>query len=377
MSEKRDYYEVLGVGRDADEAALKKAYRTLAKKYHPDTHPNDKEAEEKFKEASEAYAVLSDPEKRSAYDQFGHAAFEQGGGGAGGGFGGFGGFDFGGGGFSGDIFGDIFGDLFGGGRGRASSGSRSRQGAHVRTTVRITFEESIFGTEKELSVNSKDTCERCKGTGAKEGTSPVKCGQCGGSGQIVRDTQSIFGMMRQASACPSCGGKGTIIKDRCSACRGTGYTTSRKLVKVRIPAGISNGQSVRVSGYGEPGENGGPKGDLLVEVYVSPSPVFAREDTDLYSTCDISVAQAALGDTIRIKTVDGEVEYELKAGTQPGTRIRLRGKGVPSLRDRSYRGDHYVTFNVKIPERLNDKQKKAMMAFDEAVGGTLLKQKKR
>ncbi|MBQ7247347.1 MAG: molecular chaperone DnaJ [Lachnospiraceae bacterium] len=375
MAEKRDYYEVLGVGRDADEAALKKAYRSLAKKYHPDTHPNDKEAEEKFKEASEAYAVLSDPEKRKAYDQFGHAAFEQGGAGAGGGFSGFSGFDFGGG-FTGDIFGDIFGDLFGGGRSRGGTASQARQGASVRTSVRITFEESVFGTEKEISVNTKDICERCHGTGAKEGTSPVKCGQCGGSGQVVRDTQSIFGMMRQASVCPSCNGKGTVVKDRCSSCRGTGYTSSRKLVKVKIPAGISNGQSVRVSGYGEPGENGGPKGDLLVEVYVAQSPVFTREDTDLFSTCEISVAQAALGDTIRIRTVDGEVEYELKAGTQPGTRIRLRGKGVPSLRERGYRGDHYVTFMVRIPERMNDKQKKAMKAFDETIGGTVGRIKK-
>ncbi len=376
MADKRDYYEVLGVGRDADEAALKKAYRTLAKKYHPDTHPNDKEAEEKFKEASEAYAVLSDPEKRKAYDQFGHAAFEQGGAGGGaGGFSGFSGFDFGGG-FTGDIFGDIFGDLFGGGRSRGGTANQARQGASLRTGLRITFEEAVFGTEKEISINSKDVCAKCHGTGAKEGTSPVKCGQCGGSGQVVRDTQSIFGMMRQASVCPSCNGKGTVIKDRCSACRGTGFTSSRKLVKVKIPAGINDGQSVRVAGYGEPGENGGPKGDLLVEVRVAPSQYFSREDTDLYSVCEISIAQAALGDTIHIRTVDGEVEYELKAGTQPGTRIRLRGKGVPSLRDRGYRGDQYVTFNVRIPERMNDKQKKAMMAFDDAVGGTVGKLKK-
>ncbi|MBR6271197.1 MAG: molecular chaperone DnaJ [Lachnospiraceae bacterium] len=365
MAEKRDYYEVLGVGRDADEAALKKAYRNLAKKYHPDTHPDDKEAEAKFKEASEAYAVLSDAEKRRQYDQFGHAAFENGGAGAGGGFD-FSGFDFGG-------FGDIFGDLFGGFGGRRSSGrpNQPMQGANLRTSIRLTFEEAVFGCEKEIRINTRDECEHCRGTGAKEGTKPEKCTACGGSGQVVSQQQSILGMMRSVRDCPTCRGKGTVIKEKCQYCHGTGYTSSSKLIKVSVPAGIDDGQSIRIREKGEPGINGGPRGDLLVEAVVSGSRFFSREGTNIFSTCEISMAQAALGDKIRIKTVDGEVEYDLAPGTQPGSRIRLRGKGVPSLRDKTLRGDHYVTFAVKIPEKLNDRQKSALLAFDEAMGGTV------
>ena len=375
---KRDYYEVLGVAKDADDAALKKAYRALAKKYHPDTNPGDKEAEAKFKEASEAYAVLSDPEKRRQYDQFGHAAFD-----SSGGFGGFGGFDSGS--FDAtDFFSSIFGDMFGGGGlgggsfggfgsgfGTRSGGSTAQQGANLRTTVRISFEEACFGTEKELTLNLKDECEHCHGSGAKEGTSPETCKRCGGSGQVTETRQSLFGMMRNISACPDCGGKGQVIKDKCTYCRGTGYIQSRKTIKVTIPAGIDNGQSVRVRGKGEPGVNGGPRGDLLVEVMITPSPEFSREDVDIYSVKQISFAQAALGDTIKIKTIDGEVEYQLKPGTQPESRIRLRGKGVPYLRSSSQRGDHYVTFRVKVPEYLNNAQKKALEAYDEACGGTM------
>ncbi len=372
---KRDYYEVLGVAKDADDATLKKAYRTLAKKYHPDTNPGDKEAEARFKEASEAYAVLSDPEKRKQYDQFGHAAFD-----GSAGYGGFGGFDSGN--FDAtDFFSSIFGDLFGGGGGfgggfggfgsRSGGGSMAQQGANLRTAVRISFEEACFGTEKELTLNLKDECEHCHGTGAREGTSPETCKRCGGSGQVTETRQSLFGMMRNIAACPDCGGSGKVIKDKCTYCRGTGYIQSRKTIKVTIPAGIDDGQSVRVRGKGEPGVNGGPRGDLLVEVVVSSSPEFSRQDVDLFSVKQISFAQAALGDTIKIKTVDGEVEYELKPGTQPESRIRLRGKGVPYLRNPGQRGDHYVTFRVKVPDRLNGAQKKALESFDEACGGTL------
>ena len=382
---KRDYYEVLGVPKDADDAALKKAYRTLAKKYHPDTNPGDKEAEAKFKEASEAYAVLSDPEKRRQYDQFGHAAFD-GSGGFGGGFGGFDANNF----DATDFFSGIFGDLFGGGSGgfgggfggfgggfgTRGGGSTAQQGANLRTAVRISFEEACFGTEKELTLNLKDECEHCHGTGAKEGTSPETCKRCGGSGQVTETRQSLFGMMRNISACPDCGGSGKTIKDKCTYCRGTGYIQSRKTIKVTIPAGIDNGQSVRVRGKGEPGINGGPRGDLLVEVVVSSSPEFSREDVDIFSVKQISFAQAALGDTIKIKTIDGEVEYQLKPGTQPESRIRLRGKGVPFLRSSSQRGDHYVTFRVKVPEYLNNAQKKALEAYDEACGGTMESGKK-
>lgn len=363
---KRDYYEVLGVGRDADDAAIKKAYRALAKKYHPDMNPGDKEAEKKFKEASEAYAVLSDPEKRRQYDQFGHAAFEGGAGGAGG----FGGFDFNGADFS-DIFGDIFGDLFGGGRrgGRANNGPM--KGANIRKSIRITFEEAIFGCEKELDLILKDPCEDCHGTGAKPGTSPETCPKCGGRGQVVYTSQSFFGTVQNVQTCPTCGGSGKVIKEKCPKCSGTGYTSSRKRIKVTIPAGIDNGQSVRIRDKGEPGINGGPRGDLLVEVNVSRHPVFQRQDVHISSTVPISFAVAALGGDVRIPTVDGDVIYTVKPGTKTDTKVRLKGKGVPSLRNPQVRGDHYVTLVIQTPERLCAEAKEALRRFDELTGNTL------
>ena len=362
---KRDYYEVLGVPKDADEAALKKAYRVLAKKYHPDANPGDKEAEAKFKEASEAYSVLSDPEKRRKYDQFGHAAFEGGAGGAGG----YGGFDFNGA-DMGDIFGDIFGDFFGGGRsayGRSSNGPM--RGANLRTGVRITFEEAIFGCEKEIELTLKDECPKCHGTGAKPGTSPVTCPKCNGKGKIVYTQQSFFGQVQNVQTCPDCRGTGKIVKDKCPDCYGTGYISSKKKIQVKIPAGIDNGQSIRIAGKGEPGTNGGERGDLLVEVTVSRSPVFIRQETSIFSTVPISFTTAALGGPIKIKTVDGEVEYEVKPGTQTDTKVRLRGKGVPSLRNKNIRGDHYVTLVVTVPEKLNEEQKEALKRFDDAMKG--------
>ena len=373
---KRDYYEVLGVPKDADDAALKKAYRTLAKKYHPDTNQGNPEAEAKFKEASEAYAVLSDADKRRQYDQFGHAAFENGGGGAGG----FGGFDFSG--NMGDIFGDLFGDFFGGGFGGGGFGSSSRsyngpmKGATLRTSIRITFEESIFGCEKELDINSKDTCTTCNGTGAKPGTQPVTCQKCGGKGQVVTQVNTPLGVMRSTQVCPDCGGKGTIIKDKCPTCRGNGYTTSRKKVPISVPAGIADGQSLRKAGYGDLGTNGGERGDLLVEVHVSSHPIFKRQDMNLYSTEPISFATAALGGEIKIRTIDGDMTYEVKAGTQTDTKIRLRGKGVPSLRNKNLRGDHIVTLVVQVPEKLNREQKEALQAFDDAMNGRSPEKKK-
>ena len=365
---KRDYYEVLGVPKDADEAALKKAYRVLAKKYHPDANPGDKEAEAKFKEASEAYSVLSDPEKRRKYDQFGHAAFEGGAGGAGG----YGGFDFNGA-DMGDIFGDIFGDFFGGGRsayGRSSNGPM--RGANLRTGVRITFEEAIFGCEKEIELTLKDECPKCHGTGAKPGTSPVTCPKCNGKGKIVYTQQSFFGQVQNVQTCPDCRGTGKIVKEKCPDCYGTGYISSKKKIQVKIPAGIDNGQSIRIAGKGEPGTNGGERGDLLVEVTVSRSPVFMRQETSIFSTVPISFATAALGGPIKIKTVDGEVEYEVKPGTQTDTKVRLRGKGVPSLRNKNIRGDHYVTLVVTVPEKLTEEQKEALKRFDDAMKGISL-----
>ena len=363
---KRDYYEVLGVGRDADAATLKKAYRQIAKKYHPDMNPGDAEAEKKFKEASEAYAVLSDPDKRRQYDQFGHAAFEGGAGGAGG----FGGFDFSGADFS-DIFGDIFGDLFGGGgrRGRANQGPM--KGMNIRKSVRLTFEEAVFGCEKELDVVLKDPCPKCHGTGAKPGTSPETCPKCGGKGQVVYTQQSFFGTVQNVQTCLDCHGTGKIIRDKCPDCGGTGYVSSRKKISVSIPAGIDNGQSVRIREKGEPGVNGGPRGDLLVEVTVSRHPIFQRQDVHIFSTVPISFAQAALGGDIRIKTVDGEVLYTVKPGTKTDTKVRLKGKGVPSIRNSQVRGDHYVTLVIQTPEHLSAEAKEALRRFDELSGNTL------
>lgn len=364
MADKRDYYEVLGVDKNADEAALKKAYRKLAKKYHPDMNPGDQEAAEKFKEASEAYSVLSDPEKRAKYDQFGHAAFEQGGGG----YGGFEGFDFGSMDMD-DILGDLFGGMFGGGRRSARGAQRGpMRGANVRTAVNITFEEAVFGCEKPLELNFRETCTSCGGTGAKAGTQPETCKRCSGTGRVITQQQSIFGMMQTETDCPDCRGTGKIIREKCPACSGTGYNLTRKKIKAQIPAGIDNGMSVRVRDMGEPGANGGPRGDLLVEVRVARHPVFQRDDMDIYSTVPISFATAALGGKIRIKTVDGEVEYTVKAGTQTDTRIRLRGKGVPSVHNRNHRGDHYVTLVVQVPVKLNREQKNALKAYAKACG---------
>ena len=363
---KRDYYEVLGISRDADDAAIKKAYRALAKKYHPDMNPGDKEAAKKFKEASEAYAVLSDPDKRRQYDQFGHAAFEGGAGGAGG----FGGFDFSGADFS-DIFGDIFGDLFGSSRRGGRGGNGPMKGANIRKSIRITFEEAVFGCEKELDLILKDPCEDCHGTGAKPGTSPETCPKCGGRGQVVYTSQSFFGTVQNVQTCPNCGGSGKVIKEKCPKCTGTGYTSSRKKIKVTIPAGIDNGQSVRIRDKGEPGVNGGPRGDLLVEVNVSHHPVFQRQDVHIFSTVPISFAVAALGGDIRIKTVDGDVIYTVKPGTKTDTKVRLKGKGVPSLRNSQVRGDHYVTLVIQTPERLSAEAKEALRKFDELTGNTL------
>ena len=368
---KRDYYEVLGVPKDADEAALKKAYRVLAKKYHPDANPGDKEAEAKFKEASEAYSVLSDPEKRRKYDQFGHAAFEGGAGGAGG----YGGFDFNGA-DMGDIFGDIFGDFFGGGRsayGRSSNGPM--RGANLRTGVRITFEEAVFGCEKEIEMVLKDECATCHGTGAKPGTSPETCTKCGGKGKVVFTQQSFFGTVQNVQTCPDCNGTGKVVKDKCPDCRGTGYISNRKKIKVSIPAGIDNGQQIRLSGQGEAGKNGGPYGDLYIVFRVKPSKEFRRNGTTIYSDAPISFAQAALGDKIRVNTVHGPVDLTIPAGTQPNTNFKLRGQGVPKINGTG-NGDQEVTVKVVIPKKINDKQKEALVDYVKAGGGNISPQEK-
>ncbi len=362
MADKRDYYEVLGVPRDADDAAIKKAYRQLAKKYHPDINPGDKEAEAKFKEASEAYAILSDAEKRRQYDQFGHAAFENGGAGAGG-------FDFSNMGdiFGSDIFGDIFGDLFGGGRRRSSNGPM--RGADVRASVRISFDEAVTGTTKQIEVVLKDTCNTCGGTGAKPGTQPETCSKCGGKGQIVFTQQSILGMMRNVQPCPDCRGTGKIIKEKCPDCYGTGYISNRRKIEVNIPAGIDNGQCVRIQGKGEPGSNGGMRGDLLVAVTITSNPLFERDGYNIFSDVHISYPTAVLGGEVKVKTVDGEVLYDVKPGTSSGTKVRLRGKGMPTIRNKEVRGDHYINLVIDIPQKLNAEQREALLAYERLLTG--------
>lgn len=365
MADKRDYYEVLGVSKGASDDEIKKAFRKTAKKYHPDMHPDDKECEEKFKECQEAYAVLSDPEKRRQYDQFGHAAFEGGAGGAGG-------FDFSGM-DMGDIFGDIFGDLFGGGR-RSSANNGPMKGANVRLSLRITFEEAVFGCSKEIEFNYKETCSTCGGNGAKPGTSQETCTKCGGKGKVVYTTQSLFGTMQNVQTCPECQGSGKVIKEKCPSCHGTGYINKKVKKTVDIPAGIDNGQCVRVRDYGEPGRNGGPRGDLLVEVIVGRNPNFERQDMNIFSKASISFAIATLGGDVRIKTVDGDIIYTVAPGTQTGTRIRLKGKGVPSTRNKDIRGDHYVTLIVSTPTNLSKEAKEALKQFDALSGGSLTKE---
>ena len=368
MAEKRDYYEVLGVEKNADDAAIKKAYRQLAKKYHPDSNPGDKEAEEKFKEAGEAYAVLSDPEKRAAYDRYGHAAFDPNS--AAGRATGFGGFDF-----SGMDFSDIFGDLFGGfgfgggsGYGRGSANAPHR-GADVRILLRISFNDAVFGCEKEVEINYKDTCSSCRGTGAKNGTSPETCSKCGGRGKVTMiQNNPFFGQMQTVTTCPDCGGTGKIIREKCPDCRGTGYVQGKKRLKVKIPAGIDDGQAIRLASAGEPGSNGGPRGDLLVEVAVTEDPKFKRQGNTIFSTISVPYSKMVLGGPIHINTIDGKVEYQIKPGTPTDTKVRLRGKGVPFVNNSSARGDHYVTLMVKIPTTLSAHQKKALRAYAESCG---------
>ncbi|MEE3392261.1 MAG: molecular chaperone DnaJ [Lachnospiraceae bacterium] len=359
MAEKRDYYEVLGVNKDASASEIKSAYRKLAKKYHPDANPGDKNAEEKFKEASEAYAILSDEDKRRQYDQFGHAAFE---GGAGGG-----GFDFN----SmdmGDIFGDIFGDFFGGGGSRGRRNGPMR-GENIRTSVTISLYDACFGVEKEIEVNLKDECTTCHGSGARPGTSPETCPRCHGSGQEVTQSRSLFGIVQNVTTCSQCHGSGKIIKDRCPDCHGTGYISSRKKIMVSIPAGIDNGQSVRIRDKGEPGTNGGPRGDLLVQVIVKNDPDFIRQGSDLYKDVYISYAKAVLGGDVEIMTIDRKpVIYSVKAGTATGTRVRLRGKGMTNLGySAGSRGDLYLTLHVDVPKHLSSDQKDLLLTFDKAL----------
>ena len=366
MSEKRDYYEVLGVGKDADAKEIKKAYRKLAMKYHPDKNPGDKDAEEKFKEINEAYEVLSDEEKRSTYDRFGHDGLNgQGGFGGGQGFGGFGGSGFGG--FE-DIFGDIFGSSFGGGFGGSSSRRRGpKRGADIRQSVTISFEDAAFGKKIKVKINRSEECEECHGSGARPGTSKKTCPTCHGSGTVQSVQRTPFGNIASQRTCSTCDGEGEINESPCNKCHGKGSIRKTKTIEVDIPAGIDDGQMIKLSGQGEVGEKGGPRGDLYIVVNVQKHDIFTREGYDVYIEMPIRFTQAALGDKLEVPTLDGKVSYTLPEGTQTGTVFRLREKGIPKLRSNS-RGDQYVKVIIDTPKKLNDEQKELLRKFDESCG---------
>ena len=361
MADKRDYYETLGINKGAGADEIKKAYRQMAKKYHPDMNPGNAEAEQMFKEVNEAYAVLSDPEKKSQYDQFGHAAFDQASGfGGGGGFGGFGGFDMG----------DIFSNFFGGGGFGGGSQSRAnapRDGDDVAVRVILTFEEAVFGCQKDVTFARVQRCDDCTGTGAKKGTSAEKCTKCGGRGTVTIQQRTAFGMMQSQRSCPDCGGSGKIIKTPCENCRGKGYVRVNKKLGITIPEGIDDGQRIALRGQGDEGRNGGAAGDLIVQVSVRPHPIFERDGTDIYCEVPITFAEAALGAKIKIPTLDGEMEYTIPEGTQTGTMFTLRQKGIKSLNS-SARGNLYVKVVVETPKGLNDEQKKILRQFADSLG---------
>ena len=360
---KRDYYEVLGVDKSASAEEIKRAYRKSAMKYHPDRNPGDKTAEEKFKELGEAYEVLSDDEKRSRYDQFGHAGvdpnFGGGAGGYGGGFGGFGGF--------GD-FGDIFGDLFGGGRSRASSYNAPRQGENVGARLELTFEEAAFGTEKEVSVMRIENCSVCKGSGSADGVIET-CSQCRGSGQI-RTTQTFMGMsMQSTTTCPSCSGRGKMVKNPCNTCRGKGKVRRTQKIKVKVPAGVDAGQSVRIRGEGNVGSNGGPNGDLLVEIYIRRHPIFHRQGMDVLCEVPITFTQAALGSVIEVPTLDGKKSFDLPEGVQTGKEFSLAGVGIPQIGNPKRRGNQRFTVVVETPTKLTKEQRELLEKLEKTLDG--------
>ncbi len=361
MAEKRDYYEVLGVGKNAGEADIKKAYRSMAKKYHPDMNPGDVEAEAKFKEVNEAYAILSDPEKKAQYDQFGHAAFDPTAGGGTGGFGGFG--DFG---DIGDIFGSFFGGGFGGFGGSGQRRNGPMRGEDVSARVTVTFEEAAFGVKKDISFSRVEKCSDCSGSGAAKGSSAETCSVCGGSGQ-KRITQRIGGMAFQSTTtCDSCRGRGKIIKNPCSNCKGTGYVKVNKKLTVNIPAGIDDGERVALRGQGCDGRNGGPAGDLIITVSVKKHAIFTREDYQLYCDVPITVAEATLGAEIQIPTLEGNQKFTIPEGTQPNTRFTVKQKGIPYINNANRRGDLIVTVHVEVPKDLSEKQKDLLRAFADS-----------
>lgn len=363
---KKDYYSILGIEKSASQDEIRSAFRKLAIKYHPDKNKGDKAAEEKFKEVNEAYQVLSDSEKKSNYDQFGTSEFDGGGSQGAQGFGGFGGF----GGFDSDFggFGDIFDSIFGGaGRGTRSRRSQAEPGADLEYNLNLTFEEAVFGCEKEVSINRNEKCETCNGTGAKKGTSPKTCDKCGGAGQIRVQRQTPLGIMSTVAVCDKCHGTGKIIDEPCSTCHGTGKERKHRKIKINVPAGVDTGNVIPLRGQGEHGTNGGPSGDLYINIRVSSHPTFKRNGFDISFDTHISFGMAVMGAEISVDTVDGPVKYTIPEGTQSGTVFRLRGKGVPKVNS-SGRGDQYVKVIVDIPKKLNEKQREALKNFMKISG---------
>lgn len=356
---KRDYYEVLGVDKNADDATIKKAYRTLAKKYHPDMNPGDKEAEAKFKEVNEAYDVLSDPDKKAKYDQYGHAAFDpSAGGGAGfGGFGDFGGFDIN----------DIFSSFFGGASGGSTRRNGPVRGDDITVRLTISFEESVFGCKKEVSYNKIQKCADCSGTGAAKGTSPKTCSACGGSGQVRVQQRTPFGIMQTQKTCDACHGTGKIIENKCPNCRGTGFVRVPKKLEVNIPAGIDDGQQLSLRYQGSDGMNGGNAGDLYIIISIRPHSIFERDGDDLYCEVPITYAEATLGAEIEIPTLEGSMKYTIPEGTQTGTVFTLRNKGVTRVNSK-VRGNLYITVVVEVPKNLTSEQKNLLEKFAASCG---------
>lgn len=362
---KRDYYEVLGVSKTADEKEIKSAFRKLAKQHHPDLNPDNKEAEAKFKEINEAYEVLSDPEKKAKYDQFGHAAFDQnqGFGGGGANYGDFG-----------DIFGDIFGDFFGGGfsGGGFGGGGRAQRtgpkaGSDLKIKLDITFEEAAFGTKKEIKINRVEKCHVCEGSGAKKGSSKKTCPTCNGTGQVRTVQRTAFGQFASTKPCSTCNGTGEVIEDPCTACHGTGKEQKSRKLSINIPAGVDSGSVIPLRGEGNHGERGGPAGDLYVYLNVKEHELFERDGNDVWCDIPISFTQAVLGASIQVPTLEGKVKYDIPEGTQPGTVFRLKNKGIKHLRG-SGKGDQYVRVNIEVPKKLTEKQKNILQDFAKEMG---------